>query len=143
MKYKKRDIKIGFNDGSEAYIPNTTADVGFVSWRQQRQHSNKTILKMDVKHKVDAIKDGTVIDHIPAGYGWKVYNFLREKIPEGTTLCLLEYVESKKLGEKDLIKLYDYKLPKNSLPDLYSIVDNKKPTISYIENWEIEEKIKE
>jgi len=60
----------------------------------------------DKKLQVSAIKDGTVIDHIPASNLFKVINILGldkmdKQITFGTNL------ESKRLGLKAIIKLAD------------------------------------
>lgn len=62
---------------------------------------------MDKKElKVNAIKNGTVIDHIPAGHLFKVISILgldkiKNQITFGTNL------ESKQLGQKSIIKITD------------------------------------
>ncbi|MBN2484796.1 MAG: aspartate carbamoyltransferase regulatory subunit [Bacteroidales bacterium] len=54
--------------------------------------------------EVSAIKDGTVIDHIPAGNLFKVISILRlEEIKE--TITFGTNFQSKKLGKKAIIKL--------------------------------------
>ena len=53
---------------------------------------------------IDAIKNGIVIDHIEAGKGMEVYNFL--KLEElDCTVALIKNVASKKTGKKDIIKI--------------------------------------
>ena len=54
--------------------------------------------------KIDPIKNGIVIDHIEAGKGMEVYNFLN--LDElGCTVALIKNVPSKKTGKKDIIKI--------------------------------------
>ncbi len=54
--------------------------------------------------KIDAIKNGLVIDHIEAGKGMEVYNFL--KLDElDCSVALIKNVFSKKTGKKDIIKI--------------------------------------
>ncbi len=56
--------------------------------------------------KVTAIKDGTVIDHIPAGKGGlKVIEILHLNRPNGGALLLASNVRSGKLGRKDIVKV--------------------------------------
>jgi len=55
--------------------------------------------------KVSKIKDGTVIDHIPAGRALAVAKILHITGKEQNTVAILMNVESKKLGKKDLIKI--------------------------------------
>lgn len=58
------------------------------------------------KLEVSAIKDGTVIDHIPANKLFKVINILKlNKIDK--TITFGTNFESKKLGKKAIIKLSD------------------------------------
>ena len=65
--------------------------------------------------KIDPIKNGLVIDHIKAGKGMEVYNFLN--LAElGCTVALIKNVPSKKTGKKDIIKIdADIKLDFNVL----------------------------
>ncbi len=54
--------------------------------------------------KIDPIKNGIVIDHIEAGKGMEVYNFLN--LSElNCTVALIKNVPSKKTGKKDIIKV--------------------------------------
>lgn len=53
---------------------------------------------------INSVKDGLVIDHIKAGYGIKIFNYLGledVKFP----VALIMNVDSKKLGKKDIIKI--------------------------------------
>ncbi|MBQ2321547.1 MAG: aspartate carbamoyltransferase regulatory subunit [Bacteroidales bacterium] len=60
----------------------------------------------DKELKVSAIKEGTVIDHIPAQNLFKVISILGlEKIPNAITFGT--NLESKKLGRKSIIKVAD------------------------------------
>ena len=53
---------------------------------------------------VTTIKNGLVIDHIRAGSGWKIYQWLGlDKAP--FTSCLIQNVPSGKVGQKDIIKI--------------------------------------
>lgn len=53
---------------------------------------------------IDAIKNGIVIDHIEAGKGMEVYNFLNLGELD-CTVALIKNVSSKKTGKKDIIKI--------------------------------------
>ena len=53
---------------------------------------------------VDPIKNGIVIDHIQAGKGKEVYDFLQLDELE-CTVALIKNVPSKKMGKKDKIKI--------------------------------------
>lgn len=54
--------------------------------------------------KIDAIKNGLVIDHIEAGKGMEVYNFLHLDELD-CSVALIKNVFSKKTGKKDIIKI--------------------------------------
>jgi aspartate carbamoyltransferase regulatory subunit len=53
---------------------------------------------------IDAIKNGIVIDHIEAGKGMAIYNFLNLSELD-CTVALIKNVPSKKTGKKDIIKI--------------------------------------
>lgn len=54
--------------------------------------------------KIDAINNGVVIDHIPAGKGMELYKYLGlEKLD--CEVALIKNAASKKLGRKDIIKI--------------------------------------
>jgi aspartate carbamoyltransferase regulatory subunit len=78
----------------------------------------------DKKLQVSAIKDGTVIDHIPASGLFNVINILRldkieKQITFGTNL------ESKRLGLKAIIKLADIFFVDNDINKNYEVVEKK------------------
>lgn len=54
--------------------------------------------------KIDPIKNGIVIDHIEAGKGLEVYNFLNLDELD-CSVALIKNVFSKKTGKKDIIKI--------------------------------------
>ena len=54
--------------------------------------------------KINPIKNGIVIDHIEAGKGMEVYNFLNLGDLD-CTVALIKNVPSKKTGKKDIIKI--------------------------------------
>ncbi|MEM2261807.1 MAG: aspartate carbamoyltransferase regulatory subunit, partial [Ignisphaera sp.] len=54
---------------------------------------------------VSKIKNGTVIDHIPAGRALDILSVLGINGKEGYRMAILMNVESKKLGKKDIIKI--------------------------------------
>ena len=54
--------------------------------------------------KIDPIKNGIVIDHIEAGKGMEVYNFLNLAELD-CTVALIKNVPSKKTAKKDIIKI--------------------------------------
>lgn len=53
---------------------------------------------------IDAIKNGVVIDHIPAGKAMEIYQHLNlDKLD--CSIAILKNVPSEKLGRKDIIKI--------------------------------------
>lgn len=56
--------------------------------------------------KIDAIKDGIVLDHITAGRGMKVYQLLHLEDLD-CSVAILRNVPSAKMGKKDIIKIGD------------------------------------
>ena len=54
--------------------------------------------------KIDPIKNGIVIDHIIAGKGMEIYNFLNLDEQE-CSVALIKNAFSKKTGKKDIIKI--------------------------------------
>lgn len=61
---------------------------------------------------VSKIKNGTVIDHIPAGRALSVLRILGIKGNEGFRIALVMNVESKKIGRKDIVKIEDREIDK-------------------------------
>jgi aspartate carbamoyltransferase regulatory subunit len=55
---------------------------------------------------IDSIKNGVVIDHIPAGLGMKLYNYLKLADLD-CPVALIKNAFSKKTGKKDIIKIDD------------------------------------
>ncbi|MDR2979958.1 MAG: aspartate carbamoyltransferase regulatory subunit [Bacteroidales bacterium] len=54
--------------------------------------------------EITSIEKGIVIDHIPAGYGIQLFNYLRLDKAE-YTVALINNAYSKKMGRKDIIKI--------------------------------------
>ncbi len=87
--------------------------------------------------EVSAIKDGTVIDHIPAGSLFKVISILgldsiKYMITFGTNL------ESKKLGKKAIIKLSNVFFKDKDINKIALIAPQAK--LNIIKNYEVVEK---
>ena len=55
--------------------------------------------------RVTAIKNGTVIDHIPSGQALKVLELLSLSTDTSVPVSLVMNVPSKKMGAKDIIKV--------------------------------------
>lgn len=86
---------------------------------------------------IDSIKNGIVIDHIKAGSGIKIFNYLGLENAE-FSVALIMNANSKKLGKKDIIKI------DNKIDMDFTVLGLIDPniTISIIENCETKEKIK-
>lgn len=54
--------------------------------------------------KIDSIKNGTVIDHITAGSGMRLYRLLGLDSLD-CTVAIMKNVTSRKMGRKDIIKI--------------------------------------
>ncbi len=87
---------------------------------------------------VSAIKNGTVIDHIPAGQALKILRLLNI-ITHKNRATLGLNLSSKSLGLKDLIKIENRSLTDNEANEI--TVFAPKATINLIENFEIAKKI--
>ena len=92
---------------------------------------------MDKALQVSAIKDGTVIDHIPANRLFDVINILelyncREMITFGTNL------DSKQLGQKAIIKVANRFFQGEEIDKIALIAPHAK--LNTIKNYEVVEK---
>ncbi len=86
-------------------------------------------------HRVAAIKDGTVIDHIPPKSTFKIVDILElgdESITIGNNLA------SKKMGLKGLIKIAGKKLTKQELNKIALIAPEA--TVCVIKNYKVVDK---
>ena len=86
---------------------------------------------------INSIKDGIVIDHIKAGEGIKIFNFLNLHEAD-FSVALIMNATSDKCGKKDIIKI------ENKIDLDFTILGVIDPniTIDIIENEKIKEKIK-
>lgn len=86
---------------------------------------------------INSIKDGIVIDHIKAGEGIKIFNFLNLQDAD-FSVALIMNVQSEKCGKKDIIKI------ENVLDLDYEVLGLIDPniTIDIIQDESIKEKIK-
>lgn len=94
-------------------------------------------MKKKLKLKVSAIKDGTVIDHIPAKNLFKVISILgldtiENQITFGTNL------ESEKLGAKAIIKVTDKFFEDDEINKIALIAPHAK--LNIIKDYEVVEK---
>ena len=63
---------------------------------------------------IDAIQNGIVIDHIPAGAGMELYRMLRLDALD-CSVAIIKNAHSNKAGKKDIIKI-DAEIPDLSNP---------------------------
>ena len=90
------------------------------------------------KLQVEAIRNGTVIDHIPANIGFKVIKLLKldgssERITIGLNL------PSSALGKKDLIKIENIFITEEQAQRL--AIYAPKATVNQIENYQVVAKL--
>lgn len=85
---------------------------------------------------INPIKKGIVIDHIKAGYGIKIFNYLGLEDAD-FTVALIMNAESSKNGKKDIIKI------ENVIDLDFTMLGLMDPnlTVNIIENEQIKEKI--
>ena len=85
---------------------------------------------------INSIKNGIVIDHIKAGYGMKIFEYLGLDKAD-YTVALIMNAPSEKIGRKDIIKI------ENAIDIDYTALGLIEPnaTINIIENEKIKEKI--
>ncbi len=86
------------------------------------------------------IKDGIVIDHIPAGRALTVLKLLKITGKEGLRVALVMNVESKKLGMKDIIKIEGKELSKEELSIIALVAPTA--TINIIRDYRVVSKFK-
>lgn len=88
--------------------------------------------------KISKIKEGTVIDHIPAGKALKVLSILGidEKVHYSISVGM--YVQSRKIGYKDVVKIESRFLERDELDRISLVAPDA--SISIIRNYEISEK---
>lgn len=87
---------------------------------------------------VSKIKNGTVIDHIPAGRALAVLRIL--KITENDRVALVMNVESKKMGKKDIVKIENKEVDEKEANLITLIAPSA--TINIIRDYEVAEKKK-
>ena len=86
--------------------------------------------------EITSIRDGLVIDHIKAGMGVKIFNYLNlDKV--NSQVALIMNVKSEKMGKKDIIKI------ENSSEINYTILSLLSPhlTINEVKDGEISRKL--
>lgn len=87
---------------------------------------------------VAAIKEGTVIDHIPAGFAFIILELLKLTHGKQRISLGLNFTSSS-MGHKDLIKIEDKALTEKEAHDI--AVFAPKATINIIKNYKVASKI--
>ena len=95
---------------------------------------------MTEMRRVTAIRNGTVVDHIPAGRALQVIQMLRIDMTRATPVSLVMNVPSDKLGRKDVLKVEDRELSQEELDRLALIAPTA--SIAIIRNHAVAEKLK-
>ena len=89
---------------------------------------------------ISKIRDGVVIDHIPAGRALLVLRLLGISGREGFRVALVMNVESRKLGTKDIVKIEGRELTKDELNLIALIAPTA--TVNIIRDYEVVSKFK-
>ncbi len=89
---------------------------------------------------VSKIRDGTVIDHIPAGKALAVLRILSITGKEGLRTAVLMNVESRKLGRKDIIKIENRELSSKEVNAIALVAPTA--TINIIRNYVVHKKLR-
>ena len=97
-------------------------------------------LKREESLIIRKIRNGIVIDHIPAGRALTVLKVLGLTGKEGYRIALVMNVESKKLGRKDIVKIEDKELSRDELNIISLIAPTA--TINVIREYEVKHKFK-
>jgi aspartate carbamoyltransferase regulatory subunit len=87
---------------------------------------------------VSAIKEGTVVDHIPGKATFKVVDILDLKGIRGT-ISVATNLNSKTMGKKGIIKISGKDLTKEEVDKIALIAPNA--TVNIIKNYDVKEKI--
>ncbi|HTD81257.1 MAG TPA: aspartate carbamoyltransferase regulatory subunit [Thermoplasmata archaeon] len=88
--------------------------------------------------RVTPIKNGTVIDHIPAGMALKVLKILGIEEGVSSTVTVAMHVPSKAMGWKDIVKVEDRELSPREVDKIALIAPNA--SVNVIRNYNVAEK---
>ena len=88
---------------------------------------------------ISAIKDGTVIDHIPSDAAFKVAKILDLSGVKGI-ISVATNLSSKAMGKKGIIKIGDKSLTKDEVDKIALIAPNA--TVNIIKDYGVKQKIK-
>lgn len=91
------------------------------------------MIEKNAELKIKAIKDGTVVDHIPANKALHILKILGLPDDEGTNVSIAMNVLSDELGKKDILKIENRELISDELNQLALIAP--KATINIIRNY--------
>lgn len=94
---------------------------------------------MKKEMSVSAIKEGTVIDHIPSNATLKVVDILDLKGIR-SIISVVTNLTSKQMGKKGIIKIGGKSLTKEEVDKIALIAPNA--TVNIIKNYDVKEKIK-
>jgi len=89
--------------------------------------------------RVTAIKNGTVIDHVPSGKALSVLKMLGIGGGMSNPVSLVMNVPSKKMGGKDIIKVEDRELTQNELDRLALVAPDA--SVAIIRAYSVAEKL--
>jgi len=89
--------------------------------------------------RVTAIRNGTVIDHIPAGQALRVLKLLNITDQTAVPVSLVMNVPSKKMGAKDIIKVEDRELTQAELDRLALVASEA--SVAIIRAYSVAEKL--
>ncbi|MBR7003301.1 MAG: aspartate carbamoyltransferase regulatory subunit [Neisseriaceae bacterium] len=93
---------------------------------------------MDNTMTVEAIENGTVIDHIPAGFGLAILRHF--KLDEGGNRITVGFNLKGKRGNKDLIKIQNIRFDEKEAAQIALFAPTA--TVNVIENFKVIKKIK-
>jgi aspartate carbamoyltransferase regulatory subunit len=92
--------------------------------------------------KVDAIKNGTVIDHIPGGKAVQVLKILNGKKGAGDPVSIGMNLPSSKFGKKDIVKIENHELSADDVNRIAIIAPTASITIirdyGTSEKWKVQ-----
>ncbi|HJU50611.1 MAG TPA: aspartate carbamoyltransferase regulatory subunit [Pseudogulbenkiania sp.] len=94
---------------------------------------------MQYTRNVEALKEGTVIDHIPAGQGLKILR-LFQLVETGERVTVGLNLQSRHMGSKDVVKVENIALTEEQANELALFAP--KATVNVISNFEVVKKHK-
>ena len=89
--------------------------------------------------RVTAIRNGTVIDHIPSGHAMRVFEMLAVDKSTSVPVSMVMNVTSKKMGTKDIIKVEDRELNQDELNRLALVAPDAR--VAIIRAYSVAEKM--